>query len=96
MDESIKVQSLGYPLNYGDVEWTGAGVMTREAALAAVGGVGSGLDGEEGAVGIKVGVCAGEDVSGSEETTMAGELWPPGMVMTEGMEEADGLFRVEL
>lgn len=42
------------------------------------------------------GVCAGEYVSRSEEATMAGGLWPPGMVTMEVMEEADVLFRLGL
>ena len=88
----MKVQNFGCPLNYG-VDWR---QCQDEGGGAAVGSVGSGSEGEGGAGGLKTGVCAGEDVSGSEETTMAGELWPLGMVTVEVIEKADGLFCVGL
>jgi hypothetical protein len=88
--ESMKVQNFGCPLNYG-VDWR---PCHDEGGDAAVSGVGSGSEGEGGAGGLETSVCAGEDVSGSEETTMAGELWLSGMVTMEVTEGADGLFRV--
>ena len=45
---------------------------------------------------MKTGICAGENVSGSEETMMAGEPRPSGTVTIGVMEEADGLFHVGL
>lgn len=71
-----------------------------EGGNAALAGIGSGSDGKRSSVEGRVDGCtgedgcAGEDVSGSEETTMVGELWPPGMVTVEEMEETNMLFRV--
>jgi hypothetical protein len=45
---------------------------------------------------LKTGVCAGKDMLGSEETTIAGELWPSVIVMMEVVEEADELFCIGL
>jgi hypothetical protein len=86
------VQNFGYPLNYG-VDWRPCHDEGRDAAVR---GRGCGSEGEGGVGGFKNSVCAGEDVSGSEETTMAGELWPSGILTMEVMEEADRLFRVGL
>jgi hypothetical protein len=49
---------------------------------------GSGSEGEGAAGG-----GGGEEGSGSEDTTMAGEVCPPGWVKMEAMEAADELFR---
>ena len=65
-----------------------------EGRDAAIGSVGRGLEGEGGACRLKTGVCAEEDVMGSEETPMAGELWPLDMITIEMMGEADGLFYI--
>jgi hypothetical protein len=63
-----------------------------EGGDAGVDGVGSGSEDKEDAGGLETSVCAEEDVSGSKETTMAGELWPSGMLTMELIAEAEGLF----
>lgn len=92
MYESMKVQNFGYLLYYG-VHWR---PCHDKGGNVAVGGVGSGSEDKAGAGEFEIGLCAGEDESGSEETTMVGDLWPSGMVTIEVIEEADGLFCVEL
>jgi hypothetical protein len=59
---------------------------------AAVGVDGGYSEGEGGVGGFETGLCAGE-VSGSEETTMVGELIPWGTLWAEVMERADRPFR---
>jgi hypothetical protein len=89
MDESMKVQNFGCPLNYRVDKRS----CHNEGGDAAVDSVGSGSGGEGGAGKSETGVCAGEDVSGSEETTMAGELWPSGVLTIELIGTVEGLFR---
>lgn len=90
--ESMKVQNFGCPLNYR-VDWR---PCHDEGGDAGVDGVSSGSEGEEDAGGLETGVCAEEDVPGSEEIMVAGELWPSGMLTMELIAEAEGLFRVGL
>jgi hypothetical protein len=90
--ESVEVQNFGCPLNYG---------VDRRLCLdgggdAGVDGVGSGSEGEQDADRLETGVYAEEDVPGSEETTMAGELRPSGMLIIELIAGVEGLFRVGL
>jgi hypothetical protein len=63
-----------------------------EGGNVAVGVDGGYSEGEGGVGALDIGVCAGE-VSGSEETTIVGELIPWGTLWAELMERADGPFR---
>ncbi len=85
-----KVQKSGYLLNQG-VRWRSS---HDDGVDDAVGGVGIDSEGAEVACESKIGEGVGEDMSGSAETTIVGELWPWGMCTTELIEEADRLFRV--